>query len=492
MRPRTICLAAAAVLATAATWALTPPAANAATAGCSVSYRVTGSWQGGFQGDIGITNLGDPLPAWSLGFTFPTSTQKVTQAWGGTATQTGAQVTITNAAWNGSLGTNATTSIGFIGSWSGSNPAPASFTVNGVTCTGGTTTPPTTPPPSTPPPVAGPAPALKVSGNKLVTPDGTVVKLYGVNRSGGEFACIQGNGFWNGPMDQSSIDAMRAWKVRAVRVPLNEECWLGTPDVPAAYGGAAYQNEVKAYVNLLVRNGITPIVEMHWNYGLYTGTSSGCSDVKATCQKPMPDAQYAPAFWTGVATAFKGNDAVILDLFNEPYPERATGDATSGWKCWRDGGTCPGIGYQVAGFQGLVDTVRATGATNVIMIGGLAYSNDLSQWLTYAPADPLHNLAAFAHIYNFNSCANTSCWDSQLAPVAARVPLTLTEIGENDCAHGFVDTLMDWADAHGVGYLGWTWNTWDCSTGPSLISDYDGTATAYGQGLKAHLARVSS
>jgi endoglucanase len=333
---------------------------------------------------------------------------------------------------------------------------------------------------------------VHVSGNKLVTAGGATVRLLGVNRSGGEFACIQGNGFWNGPMDQASITAMRAWKVRAVRVPLNEECWLGTADVPAQYGGAAYQSEVKTYVNLLIQNGITPIVEMHWNYGTYTGPSSGCADVKATCQKPMPDAQYAPAFWTGVASAFKGNDAVIFDLFNEPYPERATGDATSGWRCWRDGGTCAGIPYQVAGFQSLVTTVRATGATNVILLGGLAYSNDLSQWLTYRPTDPANNLAAFAHIYNFNSCANTSCWDSQLAPVAAQVPLTLSEIGENDCAHGFVDGLMDWADAHAVGYLGWTWNNWDCSSGPSLITDYTGTATAYGQGLKDRLARVSN
>ena len=73
----------------------------------------------------------------------------------------------------------------------------------------------------------------------------------------------------------------------------------------------------------------------------------------------------------------------------------------------------------MAGFQSLVNTVRATGATNVIMIGGLAYSNNLSQWLTYKPTDSRNNLVAFAHIYNFNTCANTSCWDSQLAPVAA-------------------------------------------------------------------------
>jgi hypothetical protein len=278
-----------------------------------------------------------------------------------------------------------------------------------------------------------------------------------------------------------------------VRVPLNEECWVGTGDVPAGQpSGATYQQNVKDYVALLISNGITPIVEMHWNYGQYTGTSSGCSDVKATCQKPMPDSKYAPTFWTGVANAFKGNDAVVFDLFNEPYPERATGDATSGWKCWRDGGNCAGIGYQVAGFQSLVDAVRATGATNVILLGGLAYSNDLSQWLTYKPTDPRNNLAAFAHIYNFNSCSSTSCYDSTFAPIAAQVPLTLSEIGENDCSHGFIDTIMNWADGKSVGYLGWTWNNWDCSSGPSLISDYNGTPTSFGQGLKNHLATVSN
>jgi len=493
--------------------------AQAAVA-CTVDYAVGNQWQGGFQSSITLQNKGDALTSWTLTFAFP-SGQKITQAWNATYSQSGADVTLKNMSYNSSVPTGGSVTAGFLGSWSGSNATPTAFAVNGVACTGlpGTTTSPvpssttpspssttpspssttpspstTTPSPSTStPPPTGAAPAIKVSGNRFVTSSGATYRLLGVNRSGGEFACIQGNGMWNGPMDQASITAMRTWKVRAVRVPLNEECWLGTSDVPAgAPSGGTYQQNVKDYVNLLVQNGITPIVEMHWNYGLYTGPSSGCTDVKATCQKPMPDAQYAPSFWTGVATAFKGNNAVVLDLFNEPYPERATGDATSGWKCWRDGGTCSGIPYQVAGFQSLLNTVRATGATNVVMIGGLAYSNDLTQWLTYKPTDPANNLAAFAHIYNFNTCSNTSCYDSQLAPVAAQVPLTLSEIGENDCSHGFVDTLMNWADGKNVGYLGWTWNNWDCSSGPSLVTDWNGTATAYGEGLKAKLNSVST
>jgi hypothetical protein len=508
---RTLLAAGAAAALVAGTFAAVSMPASAAATGCTVTYTVQSQWPGGFTGNIGITNLGSALTSWSLGFDFPAG-QTVTQGWNANFTQSGAHVTATSMSYNGAVGTGSTVTIGFNGAWNGSNPVPTSFTLNGVTCTGSvsSTSPtaspsrssspsssptpspsPSAPPTSNPPPSS--APALHVSGNKLVTSTGATYRLLGVNRSGGEFACIQGRGTWDGPMDQASVTAMRSWKVRAVRVPLNEECWVGTSDVPAGgTSGSAYQQAVKDYVNILLSNGITPILEMHWNYGQYTGPSAGCSDVKATCQKPMPDAQYAPSFWTGVANAFKDN-RVVFDLFNEPYPERASGSSeTAGWTCWRDGGTCPGITYQVAGFQTLLDAVRATGNTNVVLIGGLAYSNDLTQWLQYKPTDPTGNLAAFAHIYNFNTCSNTSCFDSQLAPVAAQVPLTLSEIGENDCSHGFVDTLMNWADSHGVGYLGWTWNNWDCSSGPSLISDYDGTATAYGQGLKDHLAAVSN
>jgi endoglucanase len=333
----------------------------------------------------------------------------------------------------------------------------------------------------------GAAPALHVSGNQLLTANGATYRLLGVNRASAEFACVQGKGLWDSPQpDQATVDAMKDWNVRAVRLPLNEECWNGTNGTP---NGATYQQGVEDYVNLLVANGITPIVEMHWSHGQYTGQGAGCSDVAATCQKPMPDAQFAPTFWTGVANAFKGTNAVVFDLFNEPFPDAAANfDATAGWTCWRDGGTCTGIDYQVAGMQSLVNTVRATGATNVIMLGGLTWSNDLSQWLTFKPADPTGNLMAAWHTYNFNACSNTSCWDSQVGAVARQVPVHAGEIGQNSCAHDYIDQVMAWADAHGVGYTAWTWNPWGCGQGNVLIEDYNGTpTTTYGEGFKAHL-----
>ena len=145
------------------------------------------------------------------------------------------------------------------------------------------------------------------------------------------------------------------------------------------------------------------ILDLHWTDGAYTGPSAGCSSAQAVCQKPMPDAAQAIPFWTSVATTFKGNDAVIFDLFNEPFASRAdNNNSAEGWQCWLTGSPCTGIGYPVAGMQALVNAVRRTGAHNVILVGGLRWANDLSGWLSYRPADPGHNLAASWHSYNFN------------------------------------------------------------------------------------------
>jgi len=209
--------------------------------------------------------------------------------------------------------------------------------------------------------------------------------------------------------------------------------------------------------------------------------SAGCSSAEAICQKPMPDTAQSVPFWTSAAQAFKGNNAVIFDLFNEPYPERADNDnGTEGWRCWRSGGRdCVGISYSVAGMQTLVNAVRGTGASNVIMLGGLEYANDLTQWLKYEPADPDHNLVAAWHSYSFNACRTQSCWTSQVGPVIARVPVIAGEIGENDCADTYIDPLMAWLDSASTSYLAWAWNAdFNCSSGPGLITDYGGDPTA--------------
>lgn len=145
IRPRSwLAGAGAAVLATAGLTLATTTSAQAA-AGCQVTYSVTSQWQGGFGASVTITNLGSAISSWSLAWTFADG-QAVTQLWNGGYTQTGDAVTVTNASYNGSIATGATTNFGFNGSWTTADPVPAQFTLNGVLCTGtaGSTTPTST------------------------------------------------------------------------------------------------------------------------------------------------------------------------------------------------------------------------------------------------------------------------------------------------------------------------------------------------------------
>jgi endoglucanase len=477
-------VAVSAIAASALVSAPVGDAEAAAAFACRVEYS-SNDWGAGFGVTVKVSNLGTSQSSgWTLTYSY-TGNQTLQQGWNGVWAQSGRQVTVTNETWNATIPAGGSVTPGANFSYSGTNTTPADFAVNGAACTG---TPPTDPPPDP----AGPAPALRVSGNKLVTSDGTTYRLLGVNRASGEFACVQGKGMWDsGPVDQASVDAMRAWNVRAVRIPLNEDCWLGLSGSPS---GATYQQAVKDYVNILVANGINPILDLHWTHGQYTGNISACADVNATCQKPMPSMQYTPTFWTQVANAFRGNDAVVFDLFNEPYPDAADNWANPAaeWRCLRDGGTCAGFTYEVAGMQDLLDAVRATGATNVVMSAGIRWTNDLSQWLTYKPNDPTGNLMASWHTYNFNACVTVSCWNSEIGAVAAQVPVHVGEIGQDTCAHDYIDQVMAWLDQQRIGYTAWTWNPWGCGSGNVLITDYSGTPTqTYGAGYRAHLLSVT-
>jgi endoglucanase len=340
----------------------------------------------------------------------------------------------------------------------------------------------------------GTAPQLHVAGNKLISADGQQVVLHGVDRSGTEYECVQDHGIFDGPSNVRSIDAMKAVGVNAVRVPLNEACWLGDSYVNPAYSGAKYQAAIESYVKLLNANGMDVVLDLHWTNGTYTGPASACSSVQATCQKPMPDAAEAIPFWTSVASTFKGNDSVIFDLFNEPYPEQADqNNLAEGWQCWLKGGSCAGISYPVAGMQSMVNAVRSTGASNVLMLGGLTWSNDLDGWLSHEPVDPDHNLTASWHSYNFNACSTQACWTSQIAPLIAKVPLIAGEIGENNCQDSYIASLTSWLNSEHASYLAWAWNSdFNCYSGPGLINNYNGTPTAYGAGYESDLHSLAS
>ncbi|WP_436521169.1 endo-1,4-beta-xylanase [Actinoplanes sp. HUAS TT8] len=108
---------------------------SAGPSGCAVTYKITGSWPGGFQGDVKIANTGSSAIAnWKLAWTFAGG-QTISQLWNGTVAQSGSAVSVTGASWNATIAAGGSASVGFLASWTGSNPVPATFTVNGTTCT---------------------------------------------------------------------------------------------------------------------------------------------------------------------------------------------------------------------------------------------------------------------------------------------------------------------------------------------------------------------
>jgi endoglucanase len=322
-------------------------------------------------------------------------------------------------------------------------------------------------------------PWIGVRGNHLVDRHGHAVRLLGVNRSGAEYECVEGEGIFAGPTDWASIEAMKSWHINAVRVPLNESCWLGTGGIPPARSGLAYRTAVREYVDALQRAGLYVILDLHWAaprlepaFGLLE----------------MPDAESAPRFWAELATEYRSDRGVLFDVYNEPHDVN--------WTCWSQ--PCvlhnPWLGwYQSVGLPELLDAVRSTGARQPVLLAGLDWSRDLRGWLSHVPVDPDHALVASNHTYDNSACGRL-CRDA-LARIARRYPVVTTELGEGDCRRGYVDSYMRWADRHGISYLGWAWDAygrWTCGGGPSLITDYGGDPTRYGVGLRKHLRELAA
>ncbi|MET7984438.1 cellulose binding domain-containing protein [Streptomyces sp. NPDC005281] len=107
----------------------TPP-----TGACTVTYKITNQWQGGFQADVSLANTGSTAwTGWTLGWSFADG-QKITQLWNADYTQPGAAVSARNVGWNANVAAGSTVGFGFTGSWTGANTKPTAFKLGGQTC----------------------------------------------------------------------------------------------------------------------------------------------------------------------------------------------------------------------------------------------------------------------------------------------------------------------------------------------------------------------
>jgi hypothetical protein len=114
-----------------------PPASAQATV-CQVSYSVTSNWGTGFTASIAITNEGPAISGWTLRYSY-SGNQSNPWGWGGTWTESGENVTVTNASYDGNIAPGASVTIGANFTYSGTNVSPTAFTVNGTPCNNGCT-----------------------------------------------------------------------------------------------------------------------------------------------------------------------------------------------------------------------------------------------------------------------------------------------------------------------------------------------------------------
>jgi hypothetical protein len=316
-------------------------------------------------------------------------------------------------------------------------------------------------------------PAITISGNHFVSSSGKPVRLIGVNL-GGTKQCLykKKSSPTQAALNSATLSALVSWHVNTVRILVNESCWLGIDGEPqAGLTVTSYRQTIESWVSMAEHAGLETILS------LYVDIPNGKGSKITYSGAPMPDAAHGPEVWTSLASTFKSVPGMIFDLYGEP--------GHINWSCWLNGCTIKKVQY--VGMQTIVDTVRATGARQPLLLGGVNASEDISSWLSHKPTDPDHQMAADVHVYDGTQCGTLTCWTDAVAKTAQRVPVVTGEFGSKTCSVSFMQSYMTWADSHGVSYLPWAWITGACSTGGPLLANYSGQPSTYGSAYKDHV-----
>ncbi len=316
-------------------------------------------------------------------------------------------------------------------------------------------------------PAAMPSP-LKVVGTKVCNSRGDRVRLRGVNAASLE---------WTSDGEGHILDTVKTaiddWRVNIIRIPMAQDRWFGKAPEQKD-DGKSYRALVGQVVDLCAGRGCYVILDLHWSDAGEWGKWIG--------QHAMPD-RNSVAFWTEVATAYKNHPAVIFDLYNEPY------DAT--WDVWLKGGKVAEkdrrlggeTSFEAVGMQTLLDTVRATGAKNVVIAGGLNWSYDFSGILAGRQlSDPDGNGVIYAnHAYPFKG-DTVEKWVAKMEAATKKFPVIVSEFGSDPgggaalSGEMWVRRMLQELEAHE-----WDWTAWDLhpAAAPCLISDWKYTPTPH-------------
>lgn len=324
-----------------------------------------------------------------------------------------------------------------------------------------------------------PAP-LKVVGTRIINDKGEPVLLRGVNA-----ACLEWSSDGQGHLLKTIEVAIKDWHANIIRLPLSQDRWFGRgPEQTDS--GKAYRALVQQAVDTCAARKCYIILDLHW---------SDCNEWGANIgQHSMPDSN-SVAFWRDLAPRYANHPAVLFDLYNEPH------DVS--WNVWLKGGQItdkpngwhagPPKKFQAVGMQQLLDTVRAAGAKNVVIAGGLDWAYDFSGILAGRQlSDPQGNGVIYAnHCYD-NKDDSVDEWITNMEKASAKLPIIVSEFGGTS-GPSQVDPSDNWL-LHVMRAMQehhWSWLAWDLHTSarPNLISDWDYTPTpGFGVYVKKALA----
>lgn len=375
--------------------------------------------------------------------------------------------------------------------------------------------------------------AIHVNGNKFVNERDEVIQLRGVSLMGMEFVAVGG---WS-PQDpfptlvETTWAALHDWKINTIRIPLNEASFLGMECVPSFVGpafkkpgkvtdpdpGHNYKQRLQEVVDRATQEGLYVVLDLHVTAP--NDPLNSINGVTAQCgfePNPLPDADHSIEFWKQVASLYKSYPNVIFELFNNPYVDQWTsfsGTKTDAWVALRDGvmmnsylPLLPSAKkhlWRSAGVQQLVNAVRATGATNVILHGSLSRSADLELWQEHKAVDPINQMAASWHAFPGRDAKwGDKCYlypspwcDDRSYRFAARIiaanyPVIVTEFGDRNApgtkGAPFASALLPQLDKMGISYLAWTFTVGDLPD-YLLIKDNLGSPTdGYGEYVKSY------
>jgi len=308
--------------------------------------------------------------------------------------------------------------------------------------------------PAQPPPAGG----VRVAGNRLLrdgkpfVPIGfTMVAL--VNPQGvGETAWAARR------LNGTVMDEARAWGANTIRFQLSQR---GLDPTDTLYS-QAYLDRIRAGVALARGAGFVVILAIQDQ-----GPSGGASHAQPS-EATVRD-------WQTLTRLFNGDQYVIYELFNEPQ-NRPTPD---GWAVWRNGGPAArNQGAPAVGHQRVLNVVRATGATNVV----IADAGQFGQRLDGIPLlrDPLGQVAYGVHPYLTGTLREPKDWEPGFGFMSTQFPVVATEWTAVSrvrfCHPEWATTspqLLTFLQQHDIGMQAWALDVLD-----SLIADWRFTPTS--------------